>query len=217
MSRHRRKTTKYLSLAFIIAAVIIYRWWHEREKPPPAPPGVYLMSWVIDGDTGELNGEEKVRLLGIDTPERGEIFYDSARAVFSRLAKGKEVKLVFDQRRRDRYDRLLAYLFVDTTFINAEIIASGYANVYFFPDDVTNDSLISRLLDAQRSAMKRGRGIWSLPVQEEKSYIGNSKQRRFHRPDCKSTANVPARNRVDFRTRDEAFFEGYSPCRNCKP
>jgi micrococcal nuclease len=216
MGRRRPLSFRLATVAVIILAVLVGRWW-GRERKPEFPPGRYIVTRILDGDTAELNGSEKVRLLGIDTPEKGELFYDSARALFSSLTKGREVTVVFDQRRRDNYDRLLAYLFVDTVFVNAALISGGYAHMYLFPDNENKDTLIARLLAAQREAMARQTGVWSVPVAGETSYVGNSRQMRFHRPGCRSAEKLTGRSKVVFSSREEAMFNGYSPCRNCKP
>ena len=95
---------------------------------------------VIDGDTIVINRggkEEKVRLIGVDAPETKhpkkpvERFGKEAYLFTKEMVEGKEVRLEFDQQRRDRYGRLLAYVYLmDGTFLNAEIIRQGYGFAY---------------------------------------------------------------------------------------
>lgn len=89
---------------------------------------------VIDGDTIEIinNGDkESVRLLGINTPERGEILYKEAGGFLGELSLNKSVRLEFGKDRYDRYNRTLAYVFINEFNINLKLVKQGYANIYF--------------------------------------------------------------------------------------
>ncbi len=93
----------------------------------------YNVVRVIDGDTIELEQIGTVRLIGVDTPETVhpskpvEYFGKEASAFLRQLVEGKPVQLEYDQERKDRYDRTLAYVYLgDLTFVNAEIIKQGY-------------------------------------------------------------------------------------------
>jgi micrococcal nuclease len=103
---------------------------------------------VVDGDTihVELDGRiEKVRYIGVNAPEihhptKGEEPGGrEAREVNRRLAEGKAVRLELDVRERDRNGRLLAYVFVDGTMVNAELVRLGYAQVMTVPPNVRYD------------------------------------------------------------------------------
>ncbi len=92
---------------------------------------------VVDGDTLLLTGGERVRLIGVDTPETKhpqkpvERFGKEAHLFTKRIVEGKEVRLEYDWQRKDRYGRLLAYVYLmDGTFLNAEIIKQGYGFAY---------------------------------------------------------------------------------------
>lgn len=92
---------------------------------------------VIDGDTISLGNGEKVRLIGVDTPETKhpqkpvERFGKEAYLFTKRMVEGKEVRLEYDWQRKDRYGRLLAYVYlIDGAFLNAEIIKQGYGFAY---------------------------------------------------------------------------------------
>jgi endonuclease YncB( thermonuclease family) len=88
---------------------------------------------VIDGDTIEVaEYNETVRLLGINTPERGEWFYQEAKDYLGELVFNKTVNLKFTKERYDKYNRVLAYIFLDNTNINVEMVRQGYANYYFY-------------------------------------------------------------------------------------
>ena len=120
---------------------------------------------VVDGDTFVLIGGERVRLIGIDTPESVhpekpvEPFGREASAYLKKLVEGKGVRLEFDVQDRDRYGRLLAYVYLgDGTFVNAEIVRNGYAAVLTVPPNVTH---AEEFLALQREAREGRRGLWS--------------------------------------------------------
>ena len=114
---------------------------------------------VIDGDTVVIAEGYHVRYIGIDTPEIGESFYEEARECNQELVDGKTVRLEKDVTDRDEYKRLLRYVYVDSLFVNAELVRQGYARVYprdRFPDNKYHDLLEEALEEAQRE----GRGMW---------------------------------------------------------
>ena len=85
---------------------------------------------VIDGDTVESNGTS-IRLLGINTPERGERYYLEAKEFLESLVLNETVRLEYGKEREDRYGRTLAYLYVGRENINLKLVEEGYANFYF--------------------------------------------------------------------------------------
>ena len=139
-----------------------------------------LVTKVFDGDTLRLASGEKVRLIGIDTPEteysykeahylnqgkkweRSPEYYEEAREAteFTRgLVEGKEVQLEFDLEKKDKYGRLLAYVYLsDGTFVNAEIIRQGYASLMTIPPNVKYADLFHKLY---QEAKENKRGLWS--------------------------------------------------------
>jgi len=124
---------------------------------------------VVDGDTIRValpSGEEPVRYIGIDTPESVkpgspvECFGKRAGAFNERLVAGERVRLVRDVEERDRYGRLLAYVYRarDGLFVNAELVRRGYATVATFPPNVAHEREFRRLA---RAARRSARGLWS--------------------------------------------------------
>jgi micrococcal nuclease len=122
---------------------------------------------VVDGDTVEvrLDGRaEKVRLIGVDTPESVkpgtpvECFAKAASEETRHLVDGRRVTLRFDAERRDRYGRLLAYVYRDGLFVNAALVERGYARTLTIPPNVAHAALFARLA---RDARGAGRGLWS--------------------------------------------------------
>ena len=104
-----------------------------------------------------------MRLIGIDTPESVkpgtpvECFAREASAFLQRLVEGRRVQLVRDVEERDRYGRLLAYVYRGELFVNAELVRRGYASVATFPPNVRHADEFVRL---QREARAADRGLW---------------------------------------------------------
>lgn len=126
-----------------------------------------LVVRVVDGDTIHVRVDghvEKVRYIGVNTPEvhhpsKGEEPGGrEAHAVNRRLVEGKRVRLELDVQSRDRYGRLLAYVWIGDTMINAELVRLGYAQVMTVPPNVRHQSLFLKL---QRDARQSGRGLWT--------------------------------------------------------
>lgn len=134
--------------------------------PLPADAGPSMQGKVIkvsDGDTLVVqldpNRSEKVRLLGIDTPEMAQEPWGArARAFTEQLALGKVVRLETDVQMRDRYGRLLAYAYVGKTFVNQSIIRQGHAMLLTYPPNVAHVEEFTR---AQKLAREEGKGIWN--------------------------------------------------------
>ena len=122
---------------------------------------------VVDGDTVNVRlGErvEKVRYIGMNTPEvhhptKGEEPGGREAAAVNRtLVEGRRVRLELDVQERDRYGRLLAYVWVGDTMVNAELVRRGYAQVMTVPPNVRHQRLF---LTLQRDARAAGRGLWA--------------------------------------------------------
>lgn len=177
---------------------------------------------VYDGDTVALSTGEHVRYLGVDAPEidhkggPSDFLARESRGMNAKLVQGKPVRLEFDQERNDRHGRLLAYVFLENgDMVNALLLQNGLARVFLQPPNLKYSSL---LLDSQRRAMAEKVGIWQKPVEKpEPYYVGNSNSYRFHRPGCPLGKTISGRHRVRFESAYKACWEGYSPCRQCKP
>ena len=211
----RRRHVRYLIALAVLLAALGVRYWTGEGHQAPNP---MVVTRVIDGDTAELGDKEMVRLLGIDTPEKGEPFYDSAKVFLRKMVLNRTVSLRYDKRKRDSYGRLLAYIYLDDTLlVNEAILTGGLGRMYIFPDNKSNQPVIDRLLTAQRRAMDSNRGIWSLPHIASPYYVANRQSMRFHRPECESVQKLSERQRIVYKTREAACYGGLSPCRNCQP
>jgi len=124
----------------------------------------YLVARVLDGDTIELSSGEKVRYIGIDAPElhhpRKEVQYyaQGAYQANRNLVEGKRVTLELDVEERDRYGRILAYVYVNGVMVNEWLIAHGYAQVATFPPNVKYADKFRAL---EKEAKANGLGLWA--------------------------------------------------------
>ena len=134
--------------------------WRQKE--------VYVTK-VIDGDTFWVNnGSEKfkVRFIGIDAPEtrnsRGKLkgpYAKEAKEYVQQLTENKWVKLELDVQKKDRYRRMLAYIYLlDGTFLNADLVKGGFAVVDTYPPNVKHTALFVKL---QHEARESKKGVWA--------------------------------------------------------
>jgi len=86
---------------------------------------------IIDGDTIVVGNDTHVRLSGINTPEKGEKYYNEAKEFLTKIILNKTIVLEYGKEKYDRYDRELAYVFYKDANINLELVDEGYANFYF--------------------------------------------------------------------------------------
>jgi micrococcal nuclease len=115
---------------------------------------------VIDGDTLVVAGGERVRLIGVDTPELRpvECYGRAATRELRRLVGGRRVRLERDVEERDRYGRLLAYVRRgDGLLVNAELVRRGFAQPLTVPPNVRHAARFRRLA---REARRERRGLW---------------------------------------------------------
>ena len=129
--------------------------WDEME--------MVTVKYIIDGDTIILSNGEKVRYTSIDTPERGQCWYRQAKRMNQDLVGGKEIILEQDISDRDKYERLLRYLYIDDkkskniTFVNMELVKAGLARVKEYKPDL---KYLEELEKAEDYAKQNKIGLW---------------------------------------------------------
>ncbi len=96
---------------------------------------------VIDGDTIVVLNDTHVRLLGINTPEKKEKYYNEAKDFLGNLVLNKTIMLEYGKDRKDKYGRTLAYVFLGGKNINIEQVKNGLANVYILGDKLHESEL----------------------------------------------------------------------------
>lgn len=172
----RRNSKKLVSLIVAVISLVAYigqenGWWAKaQEAAIENQPGQYSVTRFSDGDTItiDMNGkEETIRFIGADTPEthdprKAVQCYGPAASAYTKniiTAQGKKVRLAGDAKssNRDRYDRLLRYVYLpDGTLLNQKLIAEGYAFYYpYFPFTKSDD-----FAAAQQAARSANKGVW---------------------------------------------------------
>ena len=195
---------------------------------------------VIDGDTIEIEGGERVRYIGIDTAETVDprkpvqCFGMEASAKNKELVEGKTARLEKDITDRDKYNRLLRYVYVDDTFVNLELVKQGFAYSYSYPPDIKYQE---QFVKAQQEAREARRGLWNAcPATPEpisapavsstpnnnpcliKGNINTSGEKIYHLSGCGSyskTAIDEKRGEKWFCTETEAQTAGWRTALNC--
>lgn len=178
---------------------------------------------VIDGDTIELANGETVRYIGIDAPEtlhpsRPVEFMGLEAAAFNRtLVSSQDVRLEFDVQQRDHFGRLLAYVYVNDIFVNAELVRSGYARVATYPPNVRHVDLF---VESERRARQEENGLWDPEARAHwvspqpstdpaKLYLTRSGE-RYHLGSC----GYLSRSAIE-TTLEDAIRKKYGPCKVC--
>ncbi len=158
--RLRYSINKLLLFIFIIQCTVLPSGCLQQDRNE----NLFRVTYVYDGDTVKLANGEKVRYLGIDTPEMNynkppaQYLAEEAKAFNRKLVDGKIVRLEFDAQRRDKYHRLLAHVYVDGLSINKKMIEEGYAKILIIPP---NEKYADEFLKLQRKARQEGRGVWA--------------------------------------------------------
>ena len=129
---------------------------------------------VIDGDTFVIEGNQKVRYIGIDTPEivkdtsgkktKEECFARESYEENKRLIEGKTVRLERDKSNTDKYGRLLRYVYLDDLFINEHLISQGFARIMAIKPDIR----YYKSFKADEDRAKRDKlGLWDICFKEQ--------------------------------------------------
>lgn len=180
---------KYLFIATIAFVVFIFSLYKYVVTSRKRFPKEVTVEDVIDGDTIRITGGNRVRYIGINAPEIGrkegkkwvydpEPFAEEAKALNEELVEGKKVRLEYDVVKRDKFARLLAYVYVGDNLVNGRMVGRGYALTYIYPPNVKHANLLVRL---QKGARENDRGFWrevnSHPISSDKAvrYIGRIK------------------------------------------
>ena len=163
----RRIAPFVLLLAAVVVLVVTVV--TRRDQPRATTFGRAEVVRVVDGDTirVRLDGRtERVRYIGVDTPESVkpgapvQCYAKRAAAANAALVAGRSVRLVSDVERRDRYGRLLAYVYrePDGAFVNAQLVRDGYARTLTIAPNVAHARQFAQLA---RTAREGGRGLWA--------------------------------------------------------
>jgi len=184
---------------------------------------------IVDGDTIEVTwnaGSIRVRLIGVNCPEESQYYYQEATQFTAEMVANKTVWLELDIGMYDKYNRLLAYVwlskpasivtqeFIEQNMLNAMLLLNGYAQVMTIAPNVKYSNLFALL---QRTARLSQRGLWNTNSSNANSgsvvivYI-TSTGTKYHCDGCRylSKSKIPI-------TLEEAKKRGYEPCSVCNP
>lgn len=196
--------------------------------------------YAVDGDTiwVDIDGdEEKIRFVGVNTPELAkdekpaEFMAEEAKNFTSNAIKGKEIYLEKDVTDKDKYDRMLRYIWlekpnanptkkdIEEKTLNGILVKKGYAYSNYYKPDTKYQKYLD---DLEKSAQDKSLGIWSDPtnpiISKEnvgESYLikGNKNSKLYHLPEWDSYDTVKEKNAVYFETEKEAKDAGFRPAR----
>ena len=164
-TRHPLQMRGLVVLVALLAATSLAGWRLGIARSGGDSPPVRVVA-VLDGDTLDVawaGRRERVRLLGVDTPETVDpdrpvgCYGPEAAAFTHQRLQGRTIRLQFDRERRDRFGRLLAYVDVDGHRFNDELLAGGYARLLVIPP---NGKYARAMLDQELEARSAGRGLW---------------------------------------------------------
>ena len=202
---------------------------------------------VVDGDTAvfRLPGglEEKTRFIGVNTPEstieKEPYGKEASTYTKSVLTRGRKVYLEKDVEERDKYGRLLAYVWLQkpgalsereirSKMFDARLALDGYAQQMTIPPNVKYAEYFRVFVSEARQSEK---GLWGLsepggkvPVGGKQTsgtakgkFVGSSRRNKYHYPDCKWAKKIDPGNVVWFASSADALAKGYVPCKVCDP
>lgn len=139
----------------------------RTDREPAGGSATVKVDRVVDGDTAKVfygGRSEYVRYIGIDTPESVkpnspvECYGEESKRFNAGRIEGRRVRLVFDREKRDRYGRLLAYVYVGDDLLNAEILRRGYGTTMEISPNTSRAGQFARI---EADARQAGRGLWS--------------------------------------------------------
>ena len=172
---------------------------------------------VIDGDTFETEDGIHVRMLGINTPEVNEDYYQEAKDELRKLIFNKTVLLVRDKQDKDKYGRDLRYVYYEDLFVNSYLVETGYAKTLSI---APNTKYTEEFALLEREAMDKKVGLWGieqrdscvvLGCEEGTKYVASKNSKTYYDCDCKKTTRLRVKE-------VKCFIEipkGYTKSKSC--
>ncbi len=169
MKRRRRKMLRWFPLLIVVGLLVGERAGLFERLSPKIPESLLrqrqpcLLVQVVDGDTVAVRWKRKsehIRLLRVDTPERGEWGHEESADFLKNLLTGKDLQLEFENAityARDRYGRLLVYLFANGENVNVEMVRAGWSR---FWTEYGRGRYAKDFEAAEEAAKAERRGIW---------------------------------------------------------
>lgn len=224
--RQKKKIYKFIYALIILIVVTILNHFEllkEDEnlvEPTISQEQLVTLDSCVDGDTAKfnINGEiKKVRFLAIDTPEtvhpyKSEEEYGKNASEYTckKLKEANNIKLEYETNlyKFDKYDRLLAWVFVDDNLLQEELVKIGYAKVRYIYAKYT---YLDKLLETQKIAKQEKNGLWY--DYEEENYDTNKTYKitfKYNNEEKEITVNEGSSiNLIDNPTKDNYLFAGW--------
>lgn len=178
-------------------------------------PNWVKVDHAVSGHSIALESDERLNYAGIRAPYPNEPFFEEARARNMELVNKKKVRVRFDTSPRDRKGRWFGYVSLEDGMVNEILVREGLAYARL---TTGTRRFADRLLDAQREARKKKRGLWKkVSRSNESSYPADPKYGNFHRPSCPEVAKMNKQRAVTLSKKKEAFDAGFAPCAKCLP
>lgn len=184
-------------------------------------------TYVVDGDTIDVDGIGRIRLVGVNTPERGANGYITSKRFVQKLCLNKEISLdIDDSKGTDRYGRSLAVIIVDGKNLNEVLLKEGLAEVMyippseFYPYDWGNSStsILNYICSSSSTnTYSSSSDSFSSSSNDLGLFVASSNSNKFHKPYCRWAKKIHDSNKISFNSRSEAINQGYEPCKVCQP
>ena len=174
---------------------------------------------VVDGDTIYLDNGEKIRFVGVNTPEKGVNGYYTSKNFVEKLCLGKTVGIDVDNSKHsDKYGRTLGVVIIDGKNVNEMLLKEGLAEVMYIPpsefypynwanNSTHNPDSYTTYSNTQTDSNSDSSG----------SYVGNINTGKFHELSCRWGQKISSNNKISFSSRNAAINQGYQPCKVCNP
>lgn len=186
---------------------------------------------VVDGDTIYLSNGRKIRMVGVNTPEKGVLGCQASKNFVEKMCLNKEVGINIDDRKKsDKYGRTLAVVIVDGKNLNEMLLKEGLAEVMYIPPSefspykwTGSQSQTSNQVSTTTTTTNTNDNVYSSHNTAVKSsssansYIGNINSGKFHIASCDQVDKMSEKNKVYFNSRDDAINQGYVSCKRCNP
>lgn len=194
------------------------------EKTLAPSPVTYTVKRVVDGDTLKIdyNGkEESVRLIGVDTPEsvhpdesKNTEFGKKASEFSKNYLEGKQISLEFDVQERDKYGRLLAYVYLNGIMYNKTLLEEGYAKIATYPPNV---KYVDDFTKIQEEARNNKKGLWAYQTTTEETPANEENTSATENTDNNSSSsNIQYNGRTVYRSKTGTKYHYSSTCSNMK-
>lgn len=131
ISMSKKRDILILAISFILLLSVNYRYIDSWVVKNLELSETTIVQRIIDGDTIVAGNDTHIRMLGINTPEKKEVYYKEAKDFLEKLVLNKTINLEFGKDKFDKYRRTLAYISIDGENVNKKLVEEGFANYYF--------------------------------------------------------------------------------------